>query len=182
MTHEQKDLGKMTRLMVFYVLQIMLYGYLFKQFMWERTFFHEIIMFEIGSMLFYLALNGFKYAVNYIEFVTLSNFSDWKNRMFLFSDLIIHLSKIVFQLVCLIRFTVFYNYPVFWARDIFMSVMISFEYVRKYVQSLKIVRGIDKLKTVSMEDRQEDCGICLQRMKNGTQLPCSHCFHRECLV
>lgn len=182
MNHERKDIGKMTKLMGFYVVQIFVYSWVFYRFIGHKSFFSEIVVFEVGSMTFYLLLNGFKYSVNYFEFLTFSNYQSWKNQLFLFSDLIIHLVKIVFQIVCLIRFTVFYNYPIFWARDIFLSVMISLEYIKKYLQSIKIIKSLNKLQSISLHDRNEDCGICLQRMKKGSQLPCGHYFHKECLV
>lgn len=134
----------MARLFVFYWLQIAFYAFLFKRFFWEKSFFYEIIVFEIGSLLFYLVLNGFKYTVHFLEFATLSNMYTFKNRLFLYSDLIIHLSKIIFQLVCLVRFTILYNYPIFWARDIFLSVLISFEYIKNYLHSMRMVNRIDR--------------------------------------
>ena len=182
MNHEVKSTVEMTKLFFFYIFQIWFYFYVFKIYIWEKTFLHEIIIFELGCMIFYLMLNGFKYAVNYLEFVTLSNFTLKKNRIFLFSDLLIHLLKIAFQLTCLVRFALYYNYPVFWARDIFLSMMMSFEYVKKYTASLKMIREMDKLPSVNIQERKEDCGICLHAMVEGTRLPCNHYFHKECLM
>ena len=182
MSHQDKSISKLTKILVFYAVQFWLYLRLFRMYMWERTFFYEIIVFELGTMLFYLFLNGFKYLVNYIEFICMENLSSRKSRLFLFSDLCIHLCKIVFQMLCLVRFTFYYNYPVFWARDIFLSVMISVEYVKKFFNSLKMVEVIDSLPVQSLANKNEDCGICLQRMTEGTQLPCKHFFHRDCLV
>lgn len=182
MNHETKNMGDMTRLLLFYGAQLWFYSFLFKIYIWEKTFLHEIIIFELGCMIFYLLLNGFKYAVNYYEFVTLSDFTLTKNRLFLFSNLSIHLLKIVFQLTCLIRFALYYNYPVFWARDIFLSMMVSFEYIKKYVASLRMAKDMDKLPSLDIADKKEDCGVCLQTMKTATRLPCGHFFHKECLV
>ena len=134
----------MAKLLVFYFLQVGLYGYVVKLYCWERTFFYEVVMFETVSLLFYLLQNGFKYTVNFLEFATLSNMQTSKSRLFLFSDLIIHSVKIALQLLYLVRFTYNYQYPVFWARDIFLSLAISYEYIRKYLHSLKMVRGIDR--------------------------------------
>lgn len=182
MSHGNKDVNKMTRLFAFYLVQLWIYGYVFKLYVWEKTFLHEIIVFEVGSMVFYLLLNGVKYATNYIEFVTLGDFSTFKSRLFVMSDLGIHLVKICFQIACLVRFTIYYNYPVFWARDIFLSIMISFEYIKKYLASLRMIRDIDRLPSVAVTDKDENCGICLHQVTMGTMLPCRHYFHRECLV
>ncbi len=142
--HERKDLVKMSKLLLFYYLQIGVYSYIVKLYFWERSFFHEVVMFETVSLLFYIIQNGFKYTVNFLEHVTLSNMQTSKNRLFLFSDLIIHSIKITLQMIFLIRFTYYYNYPIFWARDIFLSLAISYEYIRKYIHSLKMVKGIDR--------------------------------------
>lgn len=182
MAHEQKDTKKMTKVFLFYLAQLFINFYIFRLYLWQRSFLHEIIVFEVGSMIFYLLLNGFKYSVNYIEYITFGDFSSFKNRLFVFSDLSIHLVKISFQVACLIRFTVYYNYPIFWARDIFLSILISFEYIKKYLASLKMMRDLDKLPAIAIKDREENCGICLQQIEEGTQLPCRHYFHKECLV
>lgn len=181
MHHEQKNVGEMTKLLFFYGFLIWFFGYLFRIYLWEKTFLHEIIIFELGCMIFYLLQNGFKYAVNYLEFITLSNFSK-KNQLILLSDLMIHILKIVFQLTCLIRFAIYYNYPVFWARDIFLSMMMSVDYVKKYVASLRMIRDMKKLPTVDLRDYKDDCGICLHHMVEGTKLSCGHYFHKECLL
>lgn len=182
LSHETKDSGKLTKLFLFYLAQIYIYVYIFRLYLWQKSFLHEIITFEVGSMIFYLTLNGLKYSVSYIEFITMADFSSFKSRLFVFSDLFIHLVKIIFQIGCLVRFTVYYNYPIFWARDIFLSIMISFEYIKKYIASLRMMRELDRLPALSIKDREETCGICLQLLEEGTQLPCRHFFHKECLV
>lgn len=181
MHHEQKDVYAMTKLLAFYVLQIWLYIFIFKQYFWERNFLTEIIIFELGSMVFYLLLNGVKYAVNFLEFITLSEFK-MKIRLFLLSDLTIHMLKIIFQGGCLLRFALYYNYPVFWARDIFLSIMMSIDYVKKYYSSLKMARDLAKLPTVDLKGKEEVCGICMDSMTEGCKLVCGHCFHKECLL
>lgn len=142
--HERKDFAKMAKLLLFYFLQVGLYSYIVKLYFWERSFFYDVVMFETVSLLFYIIQNGFKYTVNFLEYATLSNMQTSKNRLFLFSDLIIHSIKITLQIVFLVRFTYYYNYPIFWARDIFLSLAISYEYIKKYIHSLKMVKGIDK--------------------------------------
>lgn len=32
------------------------------------------------------------------------------------------------------------------------------------------------------EGKEEDCGICMEKMKVARQLPCNHCFHQFCLM
>lgn len=181
MHHEQKNVTDMTKLLFFYGFQIWFFTYLFRMYLWERTFLHEIIIFEIGCMAFYLLQNGVKYSINYLEFITLSEFKQ-KNRLFLLSDLTIHLLKIAFQLGCLVRFALYYNYPVFWARDIFLSMMLSVDYVKRYLASLRMIRDMTRLPTVDLRERKDDCGICLQTMLEGTRLSCGHYFHKECLM
>lgn len=132
-------------------------------------------------MLFYLASKGLKYIVCYLEVVTLSQWMG-KGRLFLFTDLVLHLCKIAFQSICLIRFTLYYNYPVFWVRDILISVVLSVEYVKKFIASLNMVQVVDNLPTISLKDKREECGICLQIMVSGTKLSCGHLFHRDCLL
>ena len=144
MNHELKQPGKMTKLCLFYLAQFGFYLYLLRAYVGQRNFFHEIIVFELGSLLFYLLLNGLKFLVNYLEFITLSNLYARKTRLFLFTDMLIHGLKILFQVVCLVRFTLYYNYPVFWARDIFVSILVSVEYIRKYFHSLGLVAGIHR--------------------------------------
>jgi len=32
------------------------------------------------------------------------------------------------------------------------------------------------------EGKEEDCGICMEKMKVARRLPCNHCFHQFCLM
>ena len=149
----------------------------------DGGFFQEIVIFELGSLLFYLALHGFKFLVSYFDYITLATESSGKNtRLFLFWDVSVHLLRMIFQLYSLVKFTVYYNYPVFWARDIFVSLITSFEFVRKFWLSWKYVSQINKLQTEDIKNLGEECGICLQKMNIGTLLSCGHYFHRECLI
>jgi Ring finger domain len=177
-------MAKLSKLAGFYILQGLVYFYVLHRYiMGEGGFFQEIVVFELGSMLFYIALHGFKFLISYFDFITLATESSGKNtRLFLFWDVTVHLLRMCFQLYSLVKFTVYYNYPVFWARDIFVSLITSFEFVRKFWMSWKYVSQINKLQTEDIRDRGEECGICLQKMEIGTLLSCSHYFHRDCLI
>lgn len=184
LTSERKSFGKLTKLAAFYLFQALIYGYvLYRYTFGDSGFFQEVVIFELGSLLFYVALHGMKYWISYFDYITLATESSGKNtRLFLFWDVTVHLLRMVFQLYSLIKFTIYYNYPVFWARDIFISLITSFEFVRKFWLSWKYVSQINSLQTEDIKHLGEECGICLQKMEVGTLLSCNHYFHRDCLI
>lgn len=150
----------------------------------SASFFQELLLFEIGSMSCYLLLHFVKFAVHAFELLTFHSFASFhKLHFFMLADLLLHVVKLIFQLYCLVRFTLYYNYPLFWARDIFLSAMISLEYVKKYLHTLRTSRLLLRFLTDTPATHPlADCGICLQSMKRSTQLACKHSFHKDCLL
>eukprot|EP00826_Nyctotherus_ovalis_P023473 TRINITY_DN1802_c0_g1_i7.p2 TRINITY_DN1802_c0_g1~~TRINITY_DN1802_c0_g1_i7.p2 ORF type:complete len:221 (+),score=30.34 TRINITY_DN1802_c0_g1_i7:821-1483(+) len=51
----------------------------------------------------------------------------------------------------------------------------------KYRANELLMKRIDKLPTMTYDDHEETCIICLQKISQGKKLPCNHVFHIHCL-
>lgn len=129
--------------MAFYFLQVSIYSYLIRKWFKVESLYYELVIFELGNIVLNLLQNGFKFFISTYEGITEANYAS-KKSLFLLWDLLLTLVQVTFQCYCLFRFTYKYNYPIFWARDIIVSIAKGIKLSSDYVKSLKMVGRVRK--------------------------------------
>ena len=138
-----KDWVEISKLHTFYLLQLYFYGKLFLVWWNVHTFFFELVIFELGNLLLTLLYDYPKFLVDSFELFVQGSFQG-KRGWNLKIELVVVLVKIAFQVYCLFRFTFHYQYPVFWARDIILSILLSIQLLTKFYTSFKLYSQVDK--------------------------------------
>lgn len=139
----RKDWVEILKLHAFYLLQIYFYYKLFINWWGVETFFFELVIYELGNLILTLLYDYPKFLVDSFEAFVQGNFSGKRNLNLKF-ELIIVLTKIAFQGYCLFRFTFHYQYPIFWARDILLSILLSVQLLSKFYTSFKLFNQVEK--------------------------------------
>lgn len=168
------------RLLVFYVLQISIYTKLFFTYLRDPHVFFQLAVFELGSIIIDLFKGFYKYAVNFYEAFIEATWGE-KSSWFSFFDMVMAVIEISFKIFSLSMFMIKFNYPIAWARDIIFAIASGMKRIREYIKGRRLIKKVRKFKKVKAKE-EEVCGICLIKIVEGKQLPCSHVFHESCLV
>jgi hypothetical protein len=142
-----------------------LYSKLFIIFYKDGSVFHQLVVFELGSLIIDLFGGFYKYLVNFYE-AYIEDCWHQKSSWFSFCDMLMAVAEISFKIFSLTLFMLRYNYPIAWARDIIFSVSTGIKRISEYIKGRRLIKKVKKFKTVK-PDEGEVCGICLIKIDNG---------------
>lgn len=97
--------------------------------------------------------------------------------------LILFVIKISIQSYYLGKFLLSHHLPLFWVRDLIISVTETVKLITTIFKGMNLTFKIGQLPTVNMgQDTTEICAICLNKLDVGKKLLCGHIFHESCLL
>ncbi|KAL4482162.1 hypothetical protein ABPG72_014975 [Tetrahymena utriculariae] len=120
-----------------------------------------------------------KYFTIAFEMFTYSHFQN-KNNIFMVLEFVLTVCKLCLQLYMRIKYMLLFPFFV----DLIENFIQLYKTVVKFFSSIKLLRLLNQLPDVNLEEIEEidnTCLICLSEIKQGKKIGCGHFFHKNCL-
>ncbi|KAL4477679.1 hypothetical protein ABPG74_002829 [Tetrahymena malaccensis] len=120
-----------------------------------------------------------KYFTLAFEMFTYSHFQN-KNNIFMVLEFALTVSKLCIQLYMRVKYMLLFPFIV----DLIENLIQLYNTIVKFFSSVKLLRLLNKLPDVNLEEIEEidnTCLICLSEIKQGKKIGCGHFFHKNCL-
>ncbi|EAR94761.3 glutathione S-transferase, amine-terminal domain protein (macronuclear) [Tetrahymena thermophila SB210] len=120
-----------------------------------------------------------KYFTIAFEMFTYSHFQN-KNNFFMVLEFVLTVCKLCIQLYMRIKYMLLFPFIV----DLIENLIQLYNTIVKFFSSVKLLRLLNKLPDVNLEEIEEidnTCLICLSEIKHGKKIGCGHFFHKNCL-